>query len=138
MTWDMQLTSGPIGEKPRGLEDLCRESGRLSAEMSERAESDGDKERESACGTADETDSPDAVASRDSWTEIEDGDERGSDGWLLGFQVCSLFRESEAVHGDVAARSRFIGVEYVRASLPGGLVDEGEITPTTGTCKTAL
>lgn len=79
----------------------------------------------------------DAVASRDSWTESEDGEERGSDGWPL--QVCSLFRESMAVQGDVAARSRSIGVECERVpTLPGGLVDEGEITPTTGTCKTAL
>lgn len=83
----MQLTSGPMGEKLRGLEDWCMESGRLSAEISERAESDGDKDRESACGTAEVTDSPDVVARRDSWTECEDGEERGSDGWLLGFQV---------------------------------------------------
>jgi hypothetical protein len=56
------------------------ESGRLSAEISERAESEGDNERERACGTAEVTDSPEAVASRDSWTEIEDGEERGSGG----------------------------------------------------------
>lgn len=136
---NMRERSGPLGNKLRGLEDLCMESGRLSAEMSERAESDGDKERESACGTAEVTDSPDAAASRDSWTETEDGEERRSDGWLLGTQVCSLFRESVAVHGDVAARSRSIGVEYERVhSLPGALDNEGEITPTTGTCKTAL
>jgi hypothetical protein len=58
--------SGPAEEKLRGLEDLCRESGRLSAEISERAESDGDKERERACGTAEVTDPPDAVANRGS------------------------------------------------------------------------
>jgi hypothetical protein len=68
--------SAPAGEKPLVLE----ESGRLSAEISERVESDGDKERERACGTAEVTDSPDAVASLGSRTEREDGEERGSDG----------------------------------------------------------
>jgi len=77
---DVILTSKPVGEKLGGLEDLCRESGRLSADMSECVESDGDKERERACGTAEVTDSPDRAATRDSWTEIEDGEERGSDG----------------------------------------------------------
>jgi hypothetical protein len=59
---------------------LLTERGRLSAEMSEREESpDGDRERDKACGTADLTDSPEVAEGLESWTEDEEGEERGSD-----------------------------------------------------------
>lgn len=132
----MRFVSGPTGEK---LRPLCIESGTLRAEVSEKAESpEGDRERESACGTVDLTGSLE-TAGRDSWAEVEDGEERGSDCWVLGIQLCSLSRESVAVQG-FAAKSTCIGAEYdVPPSLPDGRVDEeGDIIPTTGTCMAAL
>jgi len=99
---DVLFESGPEGEK---LPVLFTERGRLSAEMSEREESpDGDRERDNACGTADLTDSPEGMEGLDSWAEDEEGEERGSDFWVLGFQACSLFRETEAAHGDIVAK----------------------------------
>lgn len=102
--------------------------------MSEREESpDGDNERDKACETADLTDSPEGAEGLDSWAEDEEGEERGSDCWVLGFQACSLFRATEAAHGDIAAK--FVASS---CSLLDGSAGAGEIIPTTGTCSTAL
>jgi hypothetical protein len=132
----MRLVSGQTGEK---LRELCIETG---AEISDSAESpEGDKERESACGTVDLVDS--LSTGRDSWAEVEDGEESGSACLVLGIQACSLFRESAAAHDDVAAKvaaSTGIGTEYdVPLPFPGGRVAEGEvIIPTMGRCTIAL
>ena len=102
--------------------------------MSEREESpDGDKERDKACETADLTDWPEGAEGLDSWAEDEEGEERGSDCWVLGFQACSLFRATEAAHGDIAAK-----LVASSCSFLDGSAGAGEIIPTTGTCNTAL
>src|SRR6266849_685705 len=102
--------------------------------MSEREESpDGDKERDKACETADLTDSPEGAEGLDSWAEDEEGEEEGSDCWVLGFQACSLFRATEAAHGDIAAKPVASSCSFL-----DGSAGAGEIIPTTGTCTTTL
>ena len=102
--------------------------------MSEREESpDGDNERNRACETADLANSPEGAEGLDSWAEDEEGEERGSDCWVLGFQACSLFLATEAAQGGIAAK-----LVVSSCSFLDGSAGAGEIIPTTGTCTTAL
>ena len=135
---DIHFASWP-GEK---LPVLFTESGRLSAKTSEREESlDSNRDQDKACGGIDLTDSPGGAWGLNSWTEDEEGEERGSDWWFHGIQACRLSRVTPAAHGDIATKVVLltsIDTPYESASsIPCGRA-EGRIVPTTGTCITAL
>jgi hypothetical protein len=118
---DIHFASWP-GEK---LPVLFTERGRLSAETSEREESpDGDRDRDKVCGGIDLTDSLERAWGLNSWTEEEEGEERGSDWWFRGIQACTLSRVTPAAHGDIATKvdlSTSIDAPYESApSIPCG------------------
>jgi len=104
---------------------LGTDGGKLSAELSEREESpDGERERDKACVTVDLTDSLEGAVGLGSCAEVEEGEERGSDWWVLGFQASTLFRATVVTQGDIAAKPVASTSIDSGASLPSARIDE--------------